>query len=68
MHDILQTFRDFYRTPAVRSRILEFLGGETPAEATCEFITADGTGRPLRAPRNPEELFAHLEEGLDIGR
>jgi len=68
MNDILQTFRDFYRTPAVRSRILEFLGGETPAEATCEFITADGTGRPLRAPRNPEELFAHLEEGLDIGR
>ncbi len=68
MNDILQTFRDFYRTPAVRSRILEFLGGESPATATCEFITADGTGRPLRAPRSPEELFARLEEGLDIGR
>ena len=48
MQDILQTFRDYYRTPAVRNRILEFLGGATPAEATCEFITADAR-RPPRA-------------------
>ena len=68
MHDILQTFRSYYRTPAVRSRILEFLGGDTPAEATCEFITADGTGHPLRLPLRPEELFNRLDEGLDICR
>ncbi|MFZ9920311.1 MAG: hypothetical protein ACO3FQ_04030 [Terrimicrobiaceae bacterium] len=68
MQDILQTFRDYYRTPAVRNRILEFLGGSTPADATCEFITADGIGQPVRAPRSPGELFARLDEGLDICR
>ena len=68
MQDILKTFRDYYRTPAVRSRILEFLGGDTPAEATCKFITADGIGQPVRAPRSPTELFKRLDEGLDICR
>ena len=68
MQDILKTFRDYYRTPAVRSRILEFLGGDTPEETTCEFITADGIGTPARTPRRPEELFDRLEEGLDICR
>lgn len=68
MNDILETFRGYYRTPAVRARILEFLGGDTPAEATCEFITADGTGHPLRVPLSPEELFPRLDEGLDICR
>lgn len=68
MQDILKTFRDYYRTPAVRSRILEFLGGDTPSSATCKFITADGIGQPVRWPRRPEELFDRLEEGLDICR
>ena len=68
MQDILKTFRDYYRTPSVRSRILEFLGGDTPEETTCEFITADGIGTPARTPRRPEELFDRLEEGLDICR
>ncbi|MFM8983778.1 MAG: hypothetical protein ACKOLA_12940 [Spartobacteria bacterium] len=68
MQDILKTFQDYYRTPAVRSRILEFLGGDTPAAATCEFITADGIGQPVRTPRIPGELFDRLDEGLDICR
>ena len=66
MQEIQKKFRDYERNPAVRSRILEFLGGDTPAEATCEFITADGIGHPVRAPRNPCELFKRLEEGGDI--
>lgn len=68
MQKIQNIFREFYRHSAIRSRILEFLGGETPAEATCEFITADGIGHPVRAPRNPCELFDRLEEGGDICR
>jgi len=68
MQDILKTYREYYRSPAVRARIVEFLGGETPAAATCEFITADGIGQPARTPRKPEELFDRLEEGLDICR
>jgi hypothetical protein len=47
---------------------LEFLGGDTPAEATCKFITADGIGQPVRAPRSPTDLFKRLDEGLDICR
>ncbi|MEI8293775.1 MAG: hypothetical protein WCG66_07255 [bacterium] len=68
MQDIRQTLRSFYRTPAVRARILEFLGGETPSSATCEYITADGVDWPVREPRMPGELFHSLEEGLDICR
>jgi hypothetical protein len=68
MQDIRQTLRDFYKTPAVRARILEFLGGDTPSNATCEFITADGVDWPIREPRLPAELFHSLEEGLDICR
>lgn len=68
MEDILQTFRDYYKEPAVRSRILEFLGGETPGSTTCEYITADGVSSPARRPRSPEELFQQLDAGLDICR
>jgi hypothetical protein len=68
METILATFRDYYRKPAVRQRILEFLGGETPATATCEYITADGVAAPRRAPRRPDELFPNLDAGLDICR
>ena len=68
MQEIQNIFREYYRHPAIRSRILEFLGGDTPAEATCEFITADGLGHPVRAPRNTCELFDRLEEGGDICR
>lgn len=68
METILDTFRDYYRKPAVRRRILEFLGGETPSTATCGYITAEGTAAPLRAPRRPDELFTNLDAGLDICR
>ena len=68
MQDIRQTLRAFYRNPTVRARILEFLGGDTPSKATCEYITADGIEWPVREPRMPEELFHSLEEGLDICR
>ena len=68
MQDIRQTLREFYKSPAVRARILEFLGGKTPSQATCEFITADGVEWAGREPRVPDELFHSLEEGLDICR
>ncbi|MFM8830980.1 MAG: hypothetical protein ACKOHM_08245 [Spartobacteria bacterium] len=68
MQDIRQTLRAFYKNPAVRARILEFLGGKTPATATCDYITADGVEWPVREPRMPDELFHSLEEGLDICR
>lgn len=68
MQDIRQTLRAFYKSPAVRARMLEFLGGKTPSTATCDYITADGVEWPEREPRMPDELFHSLEEGLDICR
>ncbi len=55
--------------PAVRARIVEFLGGDTLAEATCEFITADDCSPDVRfAPRPVSELDACLRQQLDLGR
>ena len=68
MQDIRQTLRAVYKSPAVRARMLEFLGGKTPSTATCDYITADGVEWPVREPRMPDELFHSLEEGLDICR
>lgn len=68
MQDIRQTLRAFYKCPAVRSRILDFLGGKTPSTATCDYITADGVEWPVREPRMPRKIFDSLEEGLDICR
>jgi hypothetical protein len=68
MQDIRQTLRAFYKSPVVRARMLEFLGGKTPSTATCDYITADGIEWPVREPRTPDELFHSLEEGLDICR
>jgi len=68
MQDIRQTLRAFYKSPVVRTRMLEFLGGKTPSTATCDYITADGVECPVREPRMPNELFHSLEEGLDICR
>lgn len=68
MEDILETFRDYYKSPAVRARILEFLGSGRDGDFTCEYITADGLGPPQRRAIVPGELFARLDEGLDICR
>lgn len=68
MEEIQQTFRSYYRQPAVRARILEFLGGTTPETATCEYITADDASCAERRPVDPADLFARLDSGQDICR
>ncbi|MEY3481759.1 MAG: hypothetical protein RIQ71_2534 [Verrucomicrobiota bacterium] len=68
MAEILETLRDYYRKPAVRARMLEFLGSDGEGDFSCEYITADGTGAAERTPLVPSELFAQLERGLDICR
>ena len=68
MNDIIGILRSYYRQPAVRQRIGEFLGGDCIANATCQYITADGTARADRKPLPPEDLPLGLEGGLDICR
>lgn len=60
---------DFDFDPAVRDRIVEFLGGDTLDEVTCEFITANGCSPEVRFdPRPVSELDTCLRQQLDLGR
>lgn len=68
MEEIQKTFSSYYRQPAVRARILEFLGGISPETATCEYITADDASSAERRPVDPLDLFAKLDSGQDICR
>lgn len=66
MAPILEALRAFYRFPAVRQRMWEFLGNGS--HATCVYITADGTEWPARTPQPPSSLAHQLDCGLDICR
>ncbi len=68
MNDITKTLKDYYRNTSVRSRIMEFLGGDSPDNTTCEYITADGMCYPRRQPLSVRELPSKLDDGLDICR
>lgn len=65
---ILETLRDYYRHPAVRARMLEFLGADEVGDFTAEYITADTPDAARREPLLPWELAAQLEAGHDICR
>lgn len=59
----------FYSDPAVRRRLAEFLGGESPEHATAVFITrSDGYRYDPAALRRPAELDFYLERETDIAR
>jgi hypothetical protein len=68
MPDILETLREYYRQPAVRSRMLEFLGADEAGDFTAEYITADTPDHAERTPLLPWELPAQLDAGRDICR
>ena len=68
VNNILDTLREYYKQPAVRARMLEFLGSDGEGDFSCEYITADGLSPALREPLLPSELFGQLERGMDICR
>lgn len=68
VHEITTILRDFYRHPAVRARMLEFLGADHHGDCTAEYITADNTVSAARDPLLPWELPAQLDAGHDICR
>lgn len=57
-----------YQNPAVRRRILEFLGGDRPENLTSRFITADDVTEVQRRPRPTTELGACMDRGMEICR
>lgn len=66
--DITAILRHYYRQPAVRARMLEFLGADPAGDFTAEYITADNTNAAEREPLLPWELARQLEDGRDICR
>lgn len=60
---------DFDSDPGVLERILEFLGGDSLDEVTCEFMTADDCSPHVRLePRPVSQLESCLRQHLDVGR
>ena len=58
-----------YADPAVRSRLIEFLGGDTLDHATAVYVTqSDGCQYDRRRLRPPMELDHFLTNELDIAR
>jgi hypothetical protein len=66
--EITAILRKFYRHPAVRARMSEFLGADQHGDCTAEYITADNNHRAERDPLLPWELPAQLDAGHDICR
>ncbi|MHB8519473.1 MAG: hypothetical protein ACYDH9_01830 [Limisphaerales bacterium] len=60
---------NYYSHPDVRARMLEFLGGHSPGDVTCHFLTAgDTTHDHHRHPRPVEDLAGLWETGREISR
>jgi hypothetical protein len=58
-----------YADPAVRDRLIEFLGGDTLDHATAVYITqSDGCQYDRHLLRRPDELDHFLTSELDIAR
>jgi hypothetical protein len=60
---------EYYAQPAIRKRIIEFLGGTSLETATCIFIAHGAVGSSRRIyPQPAHELYALLDRESDIAR
>jgi len=66
--DRAEALTAYYANPDVRRRIVEFLGGDTPENATCRYIAADSPTVSHRHPQPASELWNCLDRNLDISR
>jgi len=61
--------QSYYHNPEVRSRILEFLGGDQLEDVSAVYFTADDDSADVQFRARPlNELWNCLDQGLDIGR
>lgn len=65
INDILTSY---YKTHQVRSRILEFMGGDSIENVTAKFITADDSTQMRQRLRTVSELDSCMDQGLEICR
>jgi hypothetical protein len=61
---------EYYRDEAVRTRMVEFLGGATMEEVSSVYIRASNEGEDDFGSdfQSPKALWTYLEEGLDVAR
>ncbi len=60
---------EYYRNSHVRARLLEFLGGDSLADATSVFMTASGSGQPAwHEPKTVQNIVQFLGDGIEVGR
>ncbi|HEV7403430.1 MAG TPA: hypothetical protein VGO11_10900 [Chthoniobacteraceae bacterium] len=57
-----------YADPAVRRRIVEFLGGDSHGTATAHFIAGDDTRASLRHPEPVSSLWDFLDAQREVSR
>jgi len=63
------TLRKVWQDPAVRQRIIEYLGGRYLSEATCTFLGSLDAANPSRFKRHPPHALDRiLDSGQDIAR
>ncbi len=61
--------KEYYRTPEVRSRVIEFLGGRTLDDATCFYIGRPrDTIQPGFNMARPRELHSFMDKEWDVAR
>ncbi|MGE5294895.1 MAG: hypothetical protein ACM3VT_08695 [Solirubrobacterales bacterium] len=61
--------KEYYGTPAVRSRVIEFLGGRTLDDATCFYIGRPrDTIHPGFNMAQPRELHSFMDKEWDVAR
>jgi hypothetical protein len=66
---MVMNIRDYYRTPDIRSRMVEILGGPRLEEATCCYIgRCYDSIRPGFNMRRPGELDLFLDNEWDVAR
>lgn len=60
---------NYYSSPQVRKRMIEYLGGDSRKNLTCRYLTAGDIDNPRhRQPRPNAELPKFWEHELDISR
>jgi hypothetical protein len=63
------SLHEYYANRDVRTRMLEFLGGDSPENVTCHYLTVgDGENSGHRQPRSINQLPIFWEKEFDISR
>lgn len=66
--ELSELIQRYYRRPAVRERMCEFLGGADPRKATAVYITATDGSFDYSEPSSPAALPKYLEASLEVDR